>query len=135
MIMAFALLGNAAMSQTDTSQSVQHSESEPEVYTIVEEMPKYPGGDAALLKYIAENIKYPPIVTVPELSIHSTFYLTYTVDIDGQVKDVRVLRGGNEGMNHELIRVIRSITGYEPGRQRGKPVPVQFTIPIRISLN
>lgn len=128
--MAFALLGNAAMSQTDTSQSVHLTESDPEVYTIVEEMPKYPGGNAALLKYISDSIKYPPIVQ--EHGIFSTIYLRYTVDVDGQVKDVHVLRGDNEVMNEELIRVIRSITGYEPGRQRGRAVPVEFTIPIRV---
>lgn len=129
-MMGLVVLCNAALCQTDTSQAVQHSESEPEFYTIVEEMPKYPGGDAALLKYIAENIKYPPIAR--EDGIPSIIYLSYIVDVDGQVRDVRVVRGGNELINEDVIRLIRSISGYEPGRQRGKAVPVQFTIPLRI---
>jgi len=133
MMICCALLCNTALSQTDTAQAVHHNENEPEFYTIVEEMPKYPGGDAALLKYIAENIKFPPIPK--EDGIHSVIYVGFTVDVDGQVRDVRVVRGGNELINDEAIRVVKSITGYEPGRQRGKPVPVRFTIPVRIHFN
>jgi outer membrane biosynthesis protein TonB len=132
-MMGLVLLCGPALCQTDTSQAVQLSEHDSGVYTIVEEMPKYPGGDAALLKYIAENIKYPPIEEGHD--IPSTIYLSYIVDVDGQVKDVRVVRGGNEIINDDIIQIISNIKGYEPGRQRGEAVPVQFTIPIRIHFN
>lgn len=108
-------------------------EAEPDFFTIVEDMPAFPGGDAALLKYIAENVKYPPIAK--ENGITGVVYVSYIVDRDGSVKDVKVVRGADPFLDKEAIRVVKTLKGYKPGKQRGKPVPVQFTIPIRFVLN
>ena len=96
-------------------------------------MPGYPGGDAALLKYIAETVEYPAIAK--ENGITGVVYVSYIVDRDGSIKDVKVVRGADPFLDKEAVRVVKTLRGYTPGKQRGKPVPVQFTIPIRFVLN
>lgn len=112
---------------------VEEESNEPDFFTIVEDMPAFPGGDAALLKYIAENVEYPPIAK--ENGITGVVYVSYIVDKDGSIKDVKVVRGADPFLDKEAARVVKSLKGYKPGKQRGKPVPVQFTIPIRFVLN
>lgn len=106
--------------------------AEPDFFTIVEDMPTYAGGDAALLKYIAESIQYPNIAK--ENGISGVVYVSYVVGKEGEVRDVKVVRGADPFLDKEAIRVVNTIKGYKPGKQRGKPVPVQFTIPIRFVL-
>ena len=112
---------------------VEEESNEPDFFTIVEDMPSFPGGDAALLKYIAQNVEYPPIAK--ENGITGVVYVSYIVDKDGSIKDVKVVRGADPFLDKEAARVVKSLKGYKPGKQRGKPVPVQFTIPIRFVLN
>jgi len=112
---------------------VEEESNEPDFFTIVEDMPSFPGGDAALLKYIAENVTYPPIAK--ENGITGVVYVSYVVDKDGSIKDVKVVRGADPFLDKEAMRVVKTLKGYKPGKQRGKPVPVQFTIPIRFVLN
>jgi protein TonB len=112
---------------------VEEESNEPDFFTIVEDMPAFPGGDAALLKYIASNVEYPPIAK--ENGITGVVYVSYIVDKDGSIKDVKVVRGADPFLDKEAVRVVKTLKGYKPGKQRGKPVPVQFTIPIRFVLN
>ncbi len=62
-------------------------------------------------------------------------YVSYIVGKDGKVRDVKVVRGADPFLDKEAVRVVKTLNGYKPGKQRGKPVPVQFTIPIRFVLN
>ncbi|MCF8464423.1 MAG: TonB family protein [Flavobacteriales bacterium] len=112
---------------------VEEESNEPDFFTIVEDMPSFPGGDAALLKFIAEHVEYPPIAK--ENGITGVVYVSYVVDRDGSIKDVKVVRGADPFLDKEAARVVKTLKGYKPGKQRGKPVPVQFTIPIRFVLN
>ncbi|MBL4586791.1 MAG: energy transducer TonB [Flavobacteriales bacterium] len=112
---------------------VEEESNEPDFFTIVEDMPAFPGGDAALLKYIAEHVEYPPIAK--ENGITGVVYISYIVDRDGSIKDVKIVRGADSFLDKEAARVVKGLKGYKPGKQRGKPVPVQFTIPIRFVLN
>lgn len=106
--------------------------AEPDFFTIVEDMPVFPGGDAALMKYFAENTQYPPIAR--ENGITGVVYVSYIVDKGGDVKEVKVVRGADPFLDKEAVRVVKSLKGYSPGKQRGKPVNVQFTVPIRFVL-
>jgi periplasmic protein TonB len=105
---------------------------EAEIFTVVESMPGYPGGDAARMKFLQENIKYPQMAR--ESGIQGTVYATFVVEIDGSVTDVRIVRGIGGGCDEEAIRVIEAMPSWNPGMQRGKPVRVQFTMPIRFTL-
>lgn len=111
---------------------VEEEPAEPDFFTIVEDMPAFPGGDAALLKYIAEHVEYPAIAK--ENGITGVVYVSYIVGTDGSVKDVKVVRGADPFLDKEAVRVVKTLKGYKPGKQRGKPVQVQFTIPIRFQL-
>lgn len=107
--------------------------AEPDFFTIVEDMPKYPGGDAALMQFLQKNIKYPQIAK--ENGISGVVYVSFIVDKAGKVTEVKVVRGVDTYLDKEAVRVVSALSGYSPGKQRGKPVPVQFTLPIRFQLN
>lgn len=103
-----------------------------ETFKIVEEMPAYPGGDPALLKFVGENVEYPQIAK--ENGISGTVYVTYVVDKEGNVVEVELARGVDYFLDKEALRVVKKLKGYKAGKQRGKPVRVMFTIPIRFEL-
>jgi len=105
---------------------------EMEIFTVVESMPGYPGGDAQRMKFLQENIKYPQMAR--ESGIQGTVYVTFVVEHDGSVTDVRVLRGIGGGCDEEAIRVIKLMPKWNAGKQRGKPVRVQFNMPIKFTL-
>ncbi len=106
---------------------------EEQIFTIVEDQPSFPGGDAALMKYLQENLKYPTMAR--EAGIQGTVFVTFVVEIDGNITDVRILRGVGGGLDEEAIRVVQSMPAWTPGRQRGQAVRVQFNLPIRFVLN
>ena len=105
---------------------------EEQIFTIVEEMPSFPGGDAALMKYLGTSIKYPAIAK--DAGIQGTVYVTFVVNEKGQVKDAKVLRSIGGGCDEEAIRVVQNMPTWKPGKQRGKPVKVQYNLPIRFTL-
>lgn len=105
---------------------------EPEIFLIVEKMPSFPGGEGALVKYLSNNIKYPPIAR--ENGITGTVYLTFVVDPSGAVKDVKVLRGIGGGCDEEAMRVVKAMPKWSPGQQRGKNVSVQYNLPVKFTL-
>ena len=105
---------------------------EMEIFTVVESMPTDPGGDAARMKFLQKNIKYPQMAR--ESGIQGTVYVTFVVEPDGSVSDVRVLRGIGGGCDEEAVRVIKAMPKWIPGKQRGKPVRVQFNMPIKFTL-
>ena len=106
--------------------------AEAEIFTVVESPPAFPVGDEARIRYLTENIKYPQMAR--ESSIQGTVYVTFVVERTGAVTDVRVLRGIGGGCDEEAIRVIKGMPKWAPGKQRGKPVRVQFTMPIKFTL-
>ena len=103
-----------------------------EVFIAVETMPVFPGGDLGLMKYIQKNLKYPAIAR--EYNITGKVYVSYIVDEDGSVINVKIARGVDKNLDAEAVRVIRSLPKYKPGNQRGKAVKVQYTIPINFTL-
>jgi protein TonB len=105
---------------------------EEEIFTIVQDMPSFPGGDGAMLSFLGKNIKYPTLAK--ESGIQGTVYVTFVVEKDGSVSNVKVLRGIGGGCDEEAIRVVKSMPKWTPGKQRGKPVKVQYNLPCRFVL-
>lgn len=101
--------------------------------TIVEQMPSYKGGEAAMKKFIQKNVKYPK--AEKEAGISGTCYITFVVEKDGSLSSIRVLRGvpGGPGCDKEAVRVISRMKKWKPGKQNGKFVRVQFNLPIKYS--
>ncbi len=108
-------------------------EEEAQIFTVVESMPGFPGGEAARIKYLNDNIKYPQMAR--ESGIQGRVFVTFVVEKDGHVTDVRVLRGIGGGCDEEAVRVIKNMPRWNAGKQRGKPVRVQFNMPILFKLN
>jgi protein TonB len=113
-------------------EEVEEEFVEEEIFTIVQDMPSFPGGDAAMLAYLGKNIKYPTLAK--ESGIQGTVYVTFVVEKDGSVSNVKVLRGIGGGCDEEAIRVVKSMPKWSPGKQRGKPVKVQYNLPCRFVL-
>ena len=107
--------------------------SEEVVFTVVEDQPSYPGGEEARIRYLQENLRYPQMAR--EAGIQGTVFVTFVVERDGSVTDVRILRGIGGGCDEEAVRVVQNMPRWNPGRQRGQPVRVQFNMPIRFVLN
>lgn len=101
-------------------------------FIAVEEDPQFPGGNTARVRYLANNIKYPK--TARELGIQGTVYLSFIVEKDGSVTNVEILRGIGYGCDEEALRVVRKMPKWEPGKQREKPVRVQFSMPVKFVL-
>jgi periplasmic protein TonB len=101
-------------------------ETKPFIY--VEEMPQYPGGDMALMKFISENISYP--AEAQNNNIQGRVILKFVVNIDGSVDRIEVLRSVDPSLDNEAVRVIQSLPKFKPGRQGGVPVPVWFSLPV-----
>lgn len=102
------------------------------IFTVVESMPEFKGGMQLLYEYLGNNIKYP--VMAKESGIQGKVYVTFVVERDGSITDVQVLRGIGGGCDEEAIRVVQSMPNWKPGKQRGKPVRVQYNLPVRFTL-
>lgn len=102
------------------------------VYQVVEVMPEFPGGQNELLKYLARNIKY------PEESVKNKeegrVSLTFIVNKDGSISDVKVVRNATPALDAEAIRIVKSMPNWTPGKEKGKDVRVAYTVPVTFRL-
>ncbi|MBR5631598.1 MAG: M56 family metallopeptidase [Bacteroidales bacterium] len=103
------------------------------VYQIVEQMPQYTGGEEAMMKYVSENIKYPQ--AAKDKNIAGRVFVSFVVEKDGSIGEVKVLRGIGGGCDEEAVRVIKGMPKWKPGIQKGKPVRVSYQIPIYFKLD
>lgn len=107
-------------------------EKEDEIFVFVEDQPEFPGGDGARIKYLQDNIHYPEMAK--ESGIQGTVYVTFVVEKDGRITQVKVLRGIGGGCDDEAVRIIKNMPKWKPGKQRGRAVRAQFNMPIRFVL-
>lgn len=117
---------------THLSLSSKSREMNEQVFTVVEKMPSFPGGDAELLKYIATNIKYPK--ESQDNGEQGRVICSFIVGRDGSVNNPEVLRGVTPLLNEEAVRVINTMPRWNPGMQRGRAVAVKYTVPITFRL-
>lgn len=103
------------------------------VYQIVEQMPQYTGGEEAMMKYVAENIKYPQ--AAKDKNIGGRVFVSFVIEKDGSVNEVKVMRGIGGGCDEEAVRVIKGMPKWKPGMQKGKPVRVSYMMPINFKLS
>lgn len=119
----------ADMKEVITSQA---DPEEAKVFSYVEQMPTFPGGEGALMKYIAENLRYPS--AAQDQGIQGLVMLRFVVLGSGEVGDVQVLKSLDPNCDREAVRVVKSLPKFIPGRQQGKPVNVWFQLPVRFQL-
>lgn len=112
---------------------VEEEEPEDVIFVVVESMPEFPGGPQAMYKFLGENIKYP--VIAQENGIQGRVVCQFTVNKDGSLVDIEVVRsGGDASLDKEAVRVIKSMPKWKAGKQRGKPVRVKYTLPVNFKL-
>jgi len=103
-----------------------------EPFTVVDEMPEFPGGQEALFAYIGSELKYPEAAV--EKGAQGVVYVTFVVEADGSISNPKVLRGIGYGCDEEAWRVVKGMPNWKPGKQRGETVRVQYNLPIRFKL-
>jgi len=103
-----------------------------EVFFVVEDMPKFPGGDLALKRWIANHVKYPAVAR--ENDIQGKVFVRFVVTSSGKVDKVQIVRGVDPLLDAESIRVVKALPRWKPGYQRNKPVSVWYTVPINFKL-
>jgi protein TonB len=104
-----------------------------QIYTWLEEMPSFIGGDRELINFLVNNLSYPEIAK--RAGVEGKVILSFIVDKSGKIKDVEVLKGIGAGCDEEAMRVINSMPNWNPGKQNGKPVITKLNIPVVFKLN
>jgi periplasmic protein TonB len=102
------------------------------IYQVVEEMPSYPGGNESLLSFIAQNIKYPQ--TALENGISGKVIVQFVVYSNGSIGQIKVMRGIDESLDNEAIRVVKLLPKFTPGKHDGKAVNVYYVLPVKFDL-
>ena len=105
---------------------------ENKVHDFVEQMPSFPGGMGALMSWLSQNIKYPVIAA--ENGVEGRVIVQFVVEKDGSVNGVKVVRGKDPSLDKEAVRVVSKMPKWNPGKQRGKPVRVKYTVPVTFRL-
>ena len=103
-----------------------------QVFTAVEQMPQFPGGEAALMKYLQSHINYPPMAA--EMNVQGKVIVQFVVDKTGKVGEVKVVRSVDKELDREAARVCKSLPKFTPGRQNGQAVSVWYTLPVTFKL-
>ena len=107
-------------------------ETATKVFDVVEQMPSFPGGDAALMSFLNKNIKYP--VIAEENGIQGRVVATFVVERDGSITDVKVIKSVDPSLDKEAVRVLKSMPKWIPGKQNGQAVRVKYTVPVTFRL-
>ena len=105
---------------------------ETKVFDVVEQMPSFPGGQGALMQWLASNIKYP--VVAEENGVQGRVVCTFVVERDGSITDVKVVRGVDPSLDKEAVRVLKAMPKWIPGKQNGSAVRVKYTVPVTFRL-
>ena len=108
------------------------TEVKEEIFRSVEQMPQFPGGDAALLKFLSSHINYPPMAA--ENNVQGKVTVQFVVGKDGHVGEVKVVRSVDRELDNEAVRVCKLLPKFTPGRQNGQPVSVWYTLPVQFKL-
>lgn len=110
----------------------KHVVEETKIFTVVEQMPMYPGGNAALMGYLRDNIKYPTVAA--ENGVQGRVVVGFVVERDGSITDVNILRGVDPSLDREAMRVVKSMPRWNPGKQNGSAVRVKYQVPVSFRL-
>ena len=116
----------------NASEAVEGDGGEGDVYDMSEKMPEYIGGPSAMAEFISNNIRYP--ASAQRMRISGTVFVSFLVNVDGTISDVRTIKGIFADCDREAERVVQLMPLWKPGRQSGKPVKVKFAVPIKFSL-
>lgn len=136
MIGTSALLVAGCESQVSKENNVEKSDVRSKdatpIFTVVEEQPEYPGGNAEMFKFLAQKIKYPTAAS--KANVQGKVFVSFVVTTDGDIEDVQILKGIGFGCDAEAARVVSKFPKWTPGKQNGKAVNVKYIVPINFQL-
>ena len=127
LLLSAILLTNMAFCQEEKKVSVDD-----EVFVVVEEQAEFPGGMEAMYAYIVKNLKYPE--AAKEKGIEGRVFVQFVIEKDGSISNVKILRGIGGGCDEAAKEMVEKMPKWKPGKQKGKPVRFQFTLPIKFEL-
>ncbi len=116
----------------NTNESEEKKEVANKVFDVVEQMPSFPGGNEALMKFLSENVKYP--VVAQENGVQGRVVVSFVVERDGSITDVKVVRSVDPSLDKEAARVVKSMPRWIPGKQNGAAVRVKYNVPVSFRL-
>lgn len=123
---------NAQDKRGKTTQTRKDTATDDKLYEVCEQMPIFEGGDAALLKYLRENLKYPD--KTKDRGVQGRLVIGFIVEKDGSLTDVKVLRPVDIDLDAEVLRLVKGMPKWIPGRHNGQRVRVKYLLPIHICL-
>lgn len=124
--------GEVLKAKQDIAQPEPKQEEEQKVFDVVEQMPQFPGGPSALFEYLSKNIKYP--VVAEENGVQGRVIVTFVVERDGSITDVKVVKSVDPSLDKEARRVVSGMPHWIPGKQNGSAVRVKYTVPVTFKL-
>ena len=116
----------------NTNESEEKKEVANKVFDVVEQMPSFPGGNEALMKFLSENVKYP--VVAQENGVQGRVVVSFVVERDGSITDGKVVRSVDPSLDKEATRVVKSMPNWIPGKQNGAAVRVKYNVPVSFRL-
>lgn len=135
-LLAMCLISVSSCSQKKLTKSpiaqVNSEQTDEEVYLVVEQMPEFPGGNMELQRFLANSVKYP--IEAAKKGIQGKVFVSFVIGKDGSVKDAKVVRRADPLLDAEGLRVVKIMPNWQPGKQKGKTVNVQYTVPINFVL-
>ena len=117
---------------TPVVNQVIEEEDPNKLFLVVEQLPQYPGGDAALYKFITQNIRYPSGAAAA--GIEGRVFVSFVCDKNGEVSNVKVEKGIGGGLDEEAVRVVKMLKGFSPAKQAGRPVNYRYILPVKFKL-
>ena len=128
-----AMRANVQKKVVKTTKVTKKTGTTDKVYEVCEQMPTFPGGDAALMKYLSENVKYPALAI--KAQEQGRVVVSFTVEKDGAISDVKVARSVTPSLDAEAVRVVKAMPKWTPGKQDGQLVRVRYNVPVSFKLN
>ena len=128
-----AMRANVQKKVVKTTKVTKKTSATDKVYEVCEQMPIFPGGDAAMMKYLSENVKYPALAI--KAQEQGRVVVSFTVEKDGAISDVKVARSVTPSLDAEAVRVVKAMPKWTPGKQDGQLVRVRYNVPVSFKLN
>ncbi len=128
-----AMRANVQKKVVKTTKVTKKTGTTDKVYEVCEQMPIFPGGDAAMMKYLSENVKYPALAI--KAQEQGRVVVSFTVEKDGAISDVKVARSVTPSLDAEAVRVVKAMPKWTPGKQGGQLVRVRYNVPVSFKLN
>jgi len=128
-----AMRANVQKKVVKTTKATKKTSATDKVYEVCEQMPTFPGGDAAMMKYLSENVKYPALAI--KAQEQGRVVVSFTVEKDGAISDVKVARSVTPSLDAEAVRVVKAMPKWTPGKQDGQLVRVRYNVPVSFKLN